>query len=107
MNSMNARNRSRTNRPAVGGNRVDRTHGSAVGRNRLHTQGGRPGSAMRTLRRQAQTITHDARGLAVSAGAVAREQLDPMKDYVVDKPLQSLLIAAGVGLIFGLIFFRR
>lgn len=62
---------------------------------------------MRMLRRQAQTITHDARGLAESAGAVARERLDPMLEYVVEKPIQSLLLAAGCGVIFGLIFFRR
>jgi ElaB/YqjD/DUF883 family membrane-anchored ribosome-binding protein len=63
--------------------------------------------AMRALRRQAKTVTHDARGLAESAGAVAREQLDPVKGYVLDKPIQSLLIAAGVGLFLGFLFTRR
>ncbi len=105
MNNVNTRTRTRTHRTTVSGNRVNRSHPWGTGGGRTGIS--RRGVAMRTLRRQAQVITHDARGLAESAGAVAREQLDPVKDYVVEKPLQSLLIAAGAGLIFGLIFFRR
>ena len=69
--------------------------------NRLHS------SAMRTLRRQAATMKHDASNLAATAGEVAREQLDPVRDYVNNKPVQALLLAGGVGLVLGLIFRRR
>ena len=94
-----ARSRSRTHRP---------NRRSAIRRNRGGRTGyNRSGPAMRLLRQQAETMTHDARGLAMSAGAVAREQLGPLKEYVIEKPIQSLLIAAGVGVVFGLVFFRR
>ena len=63
--------------------------------------------AMRTLRHQAATVRKDAWDLAGSAGAVAREQFDPVRDYVLEKPIQSLLIAGGVGVILGFLFGRR
>ncbi len=69
--------------------------------NRMHA------GTLRTLRRQAATIKHDARNLAKTAGAVAREQLDPVRDYVHDKPVQALLIAGSVGLVLGFLFGRR
>ncbi len=62
--------------------------------------------AMRKFRRQAAIIKDDAYGLAESAGELAQEQLDPVRHYVTTKPVQSLLIAAGVGLVFGIIFSR-
>ena len=68
---------------------------------RMHTD------AVRAFRQQAALIGKDARELAETAGAVAREQVDPLRDYVVEKPLQSLLIASGVGLLLGFIFARR
>ncbi len=69
--------------------------------NRMHTD------AMRAFRQQATLIGKDARQLAETAGAVAREKVDPLRVYVTDKPLQSLLIAGGVGLLLGFIFGRR
>jgi hypothetical protein len=109
MNSTNANSSGNANPKSRG--RTQRLNRSAR-RDRFRPHGGRAGydrsgSAMRRLRRQAETITHDARGLAVTAGTVARQQLDPLKEYVIDKPIQSLLIAAGVGVVFGLVFFRR
>ncbi len=62
---------------------------------------------MQSLKDQAANIRRDAWGLAESAGAVASEQLDPIRQYVADKPLQSLLIATGAGLLLGFIFGRR
>jgi ElaB/YqjD/DUF883 family membrane-anchored ribosome-binding protein len=64
-------------------------------------------AAMRTLRQQAANMGKDARGLAESAGALAREQLDPVREYILEKPIQSLLIAGGVGMVLGIIFSRR
>ena len=66
-----------------------------------------PSRAMRTLRRQATAMKQDARHLAEAATAVAGEQIDPLRDYVAERPLQSLLIAGGVGLFLGLLFGRR
>lgn len=69
--------------------------------NRVHSR------AISNLRRQAATIKHDARNLATTAGEVARAQLDPVRDFVNDKPLQALLIAGSVGLVLGFFFGRR
>lgn len=77
------------------------TRMSARGENRSH------GSAMKSFRQQAAVMKKDARDLAESAGAVAREQFDPLRTYVNEKPLQSLLIVGGIGLFLGLLFGRR
>ncbi len=69
--------------------------------NRIHT------NATRKFRNQAAAVKRDAWNLAETAGAVAREQLDPLRDIVTEKPLQSLLIVAGVGMFLGLLFGRR
>jgi ElaB/YqjD/DUF883 family membrane-anchored ribosome-binding protein len=70
------------------GHRTDRVHSTA----------------MRTLRRQAVAIKDDARDLAETAGTVAAQQLDPIRNYVNAKPLQALVIAGGVGLMLGFLF---
>lgn len=59
------------------------------------------------LREQAAIVGRDVRDLAVSAGAAAREQVDPLEEYVREKPLKSMLIAAGVGALLGVVFLRR
>jgi ElaB/YqjD/DUF883 family membrane-anchored ribosome-binding protein len=45
--------------------------------------------------------------LAATAGAAAYDQLGPIEQYVREKPLKSMLIAAGAGALLGLLFFRR
>jgi ElaB/YqjD/DUF883 family membrane-anchored ribosome-binding protein len=97
MNDTNAGNRSRTHHP-----RARRSPGEHGG-----SSFNRHSPALRAMRKHAKNMAQDARGLAGTAGAAAREQLDPLKEYVVEKPIQSLCLAAGVGLIFGLIFFRH
>lgn len=62
---------------------------------------------MADLRQQAAVVGGDVRELAATAGQVAISQVDPIEDFVRAKPLKSVLIAAGVGAIVGLIFFRR
>jgi ElaB/YqjD/DUF883 family membrane-anchored ribosome-binding protein len=69
--------------------------------NRIHS------SATREFRDQAAVIRKDAWHLAETAGAVAREQLDPLRASVTEKPFQSLLVAGGLGLFLGLILARR
>ncbi len=64
-------------------------------------------SALRELRERAVAVKQDARDLAASAGAVAREQFDPIKEYIAQKPLNSVLIAGAIGLCLGFFFRRR
>lgn len=59
------------------------------------------------LRDHAALIGRDMREMASMATERMREQLNPIQDYVQEKPLQSLMIAAGVGALLGLIFLRR
>ncbi len=63
--------------------------------------------AMKEFREQAAVIKRDARDLAATVGTAARRQLDPIREYIVEKPLQSLLIAAGIGLFLGWFGSRR
>lgn len=37
----------------------------------------------------------------------AEEAIHPIEDYVREKPMSSLMIAAGIGALLGLLFFRR
>lgn len=75
------------------------------------TQGRRTGRAnnnhVAELRGQAVRMGRDVQGLAATAGAVARDQLDPIESYVQAHPLKSMLIAAGVGALFSFVFLRR
>jgi ElaB/YqjD/DUF883 family membrane-anchored ribosome-binding protein len=64
-------------------------------------------SGVAQLRDQAMTIGHDVQDLAATAGGIARRQLDPIEEYVREKPIQSMMVAAGVGALLGLLFFRR
>jgi len=61
----------------------------------------------RTFRQQAGVFGEDVRALARAAGDTAVGKLDPILDYVRDKPLKSLLVAAGAGAILAMIFSRR
>jgi ElaB/YqjD/DUF883 family membrane-anchored ribosome-binding protein len=59
------------------------------------------------LRAQAATIGHDVQGLATTAGELALRQLDPIESYVRERPIRSLLMAAGAGALIGILFWRR
>jgi ElaB/YqjD/DUF883 family membrane-anchored ribosome-binding protein len=59
------------------------------------------------LREQALTVGREVRELAATAGAAACAKVDPLAEYVREKPLKALLVAAGVGALCGVVFFRR
>ncbi len=81
--------------------------GTATGSNARNRSARRNGSAMREFREQAAVVKRDARDLAASVGTAARKQLKPIRQYIVGNPLQSLLIAGGIGLLLGLLRSRR
>jgi ElaB/YqjD/DUF883 family membrane-anchored ribosome-binding protein len=47
------------------------------------------------------------RELAAVAGVAAREQVDPLADYIREKPIKAMLMAAGAGALLGMFFLRR
>jgi len=63
--------------------------------------------AVSELRGHAEAVGRDMQELAAAAGHVARKQLDPLAEYVQAQPVKSLLMAAGVGALLGMIFGRR
>ena len=85
--------------------------------------------AVERLRRQAREVSRDIQAMGGTARDAANEQLGQMRDYaseyyeqgrgkahqmkrgfeqfIMDHPLKSLLIAAGVGLLFGRFWMRR
>lgn len=58
------------------------------------------------LRGGFSNVKEDVRDLAMTAGRAAREQLDPVEEYVREYPVRSLLMAVGAGMILGMIFRR-
>ena len=52
------------------------------------------------------SMRHAARGIAEQAGRQLSHGKDMTADYVRDKPLQSVAIAAGAGLLLGMLFRR-
>jgi len=59
------------------------------------------------LKKQAATVQKDVRELAATAGESALGMMGPIEEFVQRKPVKSLLIAAGIGAVFGLLFLRR
>lgn len=59
------------------------------------------------IREQAVAVGEDLRGLAKTAGQAAIDQMDPIEKYIREKPMKSVLIAAGIGALFGAVFLRR
>jgi len=53
------------------------------------------------------SMRHAARGMAAQAGRQFSQGRDITVDYVRDKPLQSVAIAAGAGLLLGLLLRAR
>ena len=79
---------------------------------------GSEATAKQKLRSQTETVRDDLRELGKITKDVATEQLDvarkevkQMEDhlltYVREKPVKSLLIAGGVGLVLGVLLARR
>lgn len=64
-------------------------------------------TGMEDIREQAVAVGEDVRELARTAGKAAIDQMDPIEEYVREKPIKSLLIAAGVGALIGAVFLRR
>ena len=59
------------------------------------------------FRREANAIGEELGEMAVTAEAMARDQLAPISSYVREAPIKSIMMAAGIGAIVGLILFRR
>lgn len=53
------------------------------------------------------SMRYAARGLADQAGKQINQGMDVTVDYVRERPLQSVAIAAGVGALVGLLLTRR
>ena len=53
------------------------------------------------------SMRYAARGLADQAGKQINQGMDVTVDYVRERPLQSVAIAAGVGALMGLLLTRR
>ena len=58
------------------------------------------------LRDTFSNVKEDVRDLAMSAGRAAKEQLDPVEEYIREYPIRSLLVAVGAGMFLGMIFRR-
>ena len=76
--------------------------GRAAPRSRAHGQ--EPGPE---IRQQVQALTAQGKDVAMQAAAQGREYLHTwqtrLEQQVREKPLQSILMAAGIGLLFGLL----
>lgn len=59
------------------------------------------------LRAHAANLGQDVQDLAATAGQLARRQLDPLENYVRERPMRALLMAAGAGAVLGLLLWRR
>jgi len=64
-------------------------------------------SRMDDLRQQAGRLGEDVREIAATGGKVATDQLESVEKYIKNQPMKSLLIAAGIGALFGFFFLRR
>jgi ElaB/YqjD/DUF883 family membrane-anchored ribosome-binding protein len=56
---------------------------------------------------QCSSMRHSMRGVADQARTQLNQGMDVTSDYVKDKPLQSVAIAAGVGLVIGALMRGR
>ncbi len=56
---------------------------------------------------QFSSMRHAARGMASEATRQLNRSVDVTTDYVKDKPMQSVAVAAGLGLAIGMLFMRR
>jgi ElaB/YqjD/DUF883 family membrane-anchored ribosome-binding protein len=94
-----------------------------------HAHGHSHGSATDGLKDKAADVVEDVRAMGGQVGKAAREQYEDLRDkaadyveqgrekveeweeglesYIKEKPMQALLIAAGVGVLLGLLWRRR
>lgn len=86
---------------------MDATTVTPTLRNTTRDEAARGDGSAGQLREQAAIVGKDVRELAETAGNVAREQVDPLKQYIREKPIKSVLIAAGAGILFNFFFMRR
>lgn len=79
--------------------------------NRNHSHNGKRKHAVEldgtNLRDVAMDVGHEVRRWAKDKGESALELLDPVENFVERNPMKAILIAAGVGMICGALFFRR
>lgn len=59
------------------------------------------------IMRRFSSMRYAARGLADQAGKQINQGMDVTVEYVRERPLQSVAIAAGVGALMGLLLTRR
>jgi ElaB/YqjD/DUF883 family membrane-anchored ribosome-binding protein len=53
------------------------------------------------------SVKHAARGIATEASRQLNRGVETTTEYVKDKPMQSVAVAVGTGLLLGLLFKRR
>jgi len=59
------------------------------------------------LRDEAGIVTEGVRAMAATGKHMATDQLDSLESYIKERPMKSLLVAAGIGALFGFFFLRR
>lgn len=72
-----------------------------------HSRKAMRNGSVNAVRDQAVTVGEDVRQLAEIAGKAVLNQMNPIEEYVREKPLRSLMIAAGAGCLLGLLMLRR
>lgn len=53
------------------------------------------------------SVRHAAKGIANEASRQLNRSMETTTEYVKDKPMQSVAVAAGAGLLLGMLFGRR
>lgn len=76
------------------------THASTLTENELR-------EARDRIMTRFSSMRYAAKGLADQAGKQINQGMDVTVDYVRERPLQSVVIAAGVGALVGLLLTRR
>lgn len=59
------------------------------------------------LREQAAIVGRDVRELTAMTGESVWQVISPIEEYIRQKPLKSVCIAAGVGALISVLFRRR
>jgi ElaB/YqjD/DUF883 family membrane-anchored ribosome-binding protein len=72
------------------------SEGMSSGMKELRSQGA-------NVKEEIKNVGHEIRQFASTAGQVARTRLDPVQKYIRERPLSAVFIAAGVGVILGML----